>query len=106
LLKVGKIAVFATAAVALVTFVVMSLWNALMPGIFALRPIRFWQALGLLILSKLLFGGFRPGRGPSPRWRIRMLERWEQMTPEERAKFKQGLRHGCGGAQSESAVRA
>ena|SRR5579872_6906418 len=95
LLRALKIALFGTLAVAAVSFLVMGLWNVLMPSIFAVRAITFWQALGLLVLSKLLFGGFRPNPGGGPRWRRRMMERWEQMTPEEREKFKQGMRHGC-----------
>ena len=85
---------------ALFGFLFMSLWNWLMPALFGLRLITFWQALGLLILSKILFGGFR-GRG-GPRgpwrwgWRRRWMERWEQMTPEEREKFRQGFRAYCG----------
>ncbi len=102
-LRVLKIALFATVAVAVVSFVVMTLWNVLMPGIFAVRAISFWQAVGLLVLSKLLFGSFRPYRGGGPRWRRRMLERWEQMTPEEREKFKQGMRRGCGPPKRRSA---
>ncbi len=90
-----KIALFGAIAVTVASFVVMSLWNILMPGIFGVRTISFWQALGLLVLSKILFGGFRP-YGGGPRWRRRMIERWEQMTPEEREKFKQGMRRGCG----------
>lgn len=96
LLRVIKFGLFGIIAVTVVSFVVMSLWNALMPGIFAVRTISFWQALGLLLLSKLLFGGFRPYPGKGARWRGRMLERWEQMTPEEREKFKKGMRRGCG----------
>jgi len=99
-LRVLKIALFATVAVAAAGFVVMSLWNILMPGIFALPSISFWQALGLLVLSKILFGGFRPHSGGGPRWRRRMMERWEGMTPEEREKFKQGMRRGCGPRQN------
>jgi hypothetical protein len=99
-LRVLKIAVFGTLAVAAAGFVVMSLWNVVMPGIFAVRSISFWQALGLLILSKILFGGFRPHTGGGPRWRRRMMERWEGMTPEEREKFKQGMRRGCGPRQN------
>jgi hypothetical protein len=38
--------------------VVQWLWNWLMPDIFGLHPISYWQAFGLLFLSKLLFGGF------------------------------------------------
>ena len=94
-LKVLKIALFGALAITIVNFVVMSLWNVLMPAIFALHAITFWQSLGLLLLSKILFGGFRPPGGGT-RWRRRMFERWEQMTPEEREKFKQGLRRGCG----------
>ncbi len=97
LLRALKIALFAAVAVSVVSFVVMSLWNVLMPGIFAVRAISFWQALGLLVLSKLLFGSFRPPTGGGGlRWRRRMMERWEQMTPEEREKFKQGMRGVCG----------
>ena len=56
--------------VAVAGFVVMSLWNGLMPAIFGLPPIGFWQAMGLLILSKILFGGFRGGRpGRHMPWR-------------------------------------
>lgn len=94
--RVLKFALFAAAAVAAVSFVVMTLWNALMPEVFGLRLINFWQALGLLVLGKILFGGFRPYAGGRGRWQRRMMERWEQMTPEERERFKQGVRRGCG----------
>ncbi|MCK7427937.1 hypothetical protein [Enterobacter chengduensis] len=42
---------------------VMSLWNALLPAILGVKAIGFWQALGILVLSRILFGGlgFRPG---------------------------------------------
>lgn len=103
-LRALKMALFATVALAAFSFVVMSLWNVLMPNIFAVRPIGFWQAVGLLILSKLLFGGFRT-YGGGPRFRRRIMERWEQMTPEEREKFKQGMRRGCGRANMGPAER-
>ena len=45
-----KIAVFAMIAVGVLSFVVMSLWNALIPVVFGLKAISFWQALGLLVL--------------------------------------------------------
>jgi hypothetical protein len=78
------------------TFVVMSLWNWLMPALFGWHLISLWQALGLLILSKILFGGFRGGPRRHWRWRRRMMERWEQMTPEEREKFRNSMRGACG----------
>ncbi|MGH9550491.1 MAG: hypothetical protein ACRD3W_14010 [Terriglobales bacterium] len=102
-LRVLKIALFAILAAGVAGFVVMSLWNVIMPAIFGIRSIGFWQALGLLILSKILFGGFRPHTGGGPRWRRRMMERWEGMTPEEREKFKQGMRRGCGSRQNTEA---
>ena len=92
----------ALAFVALLSFVVMSLWNWLTPAIFGWKVIGYWQALGLLVLSRILLGGFRAGHGPGGHWRHRMMERWEQMTPEEREKFRQGFRGRCGPSESTS----
>jgi len=69
--------------------VVQLLWNWLLPPLFDWRPITFWQALGLLALSRILFGGFGM-RGYGPRSRLR--GRWEHMTPEERERFRDGMR--------------
>jgi hypothetical protein len=91
-----KFVLFAAAALVVFGFVVMSLWNWLMPSLFGWRLINFWQALGLLLLSRILFGGFRGRPGAHMYWRRRMMERWEQMTPEEREKFREGMRRGCG----------
>jgi hypothetical protein len=66
-----------------------------MPAVFGWRLITFWQALGLLVLSKILFGRFS-GPGRRMRWRHRMAERWNQMTPEEREKFREGMKGRCG----------
>lgn len=92
-----KIATVGMVAVAVFGFIVMSLWNWLAPVVFGLRTITFWQALGILILSKLLFGGFRGRPGYGGHWRRRMRDRWHQMTPEEREKFRQGMAERCGG---------
>ncbi|HSM88071.1 MAG TPA: hypothetical protein VLT16_18090 [Candidatus Limnocylindrales bacterium] len=76
--------------------IVRLLWNWLLPSLFGWRQITFWQAVGLLALCRILFGGLGMGRSHrSPRG-PRMLERWAQMTPEEREKFRQGLRGRCG----------
>jgi Ca2+/H+ antiporter, TMEM165/GDT1 family len=91
-----KFAVFAVLFAAIFGWVVMSLWNWLMPTLFGWHVITYWQALGLLILSKILFGGFRGRPGHHMQWRRRMMERWEQMSPEEREKFRQSMRAGCG----------
>jgi Ca2+/H+ antiporter, TMEM165/GDT1 family len=92
-LKIGLIAVVAAA---IFGFMVMSLWNWLAPAVFGLHTISFWQALGILILSKLLFGGFRGRPGYGGHWRRRMNDRWQQMTPEEREQFRQGMFGRCG----------
>lgn len=95
ILRGMKFALMGALFLAIFTFVVMSLWNWLMPALFGWHLITFWQALGLLVLSKILFGGFRGGPHRHWHWRRRLMERWEQMTPEEREKFVQGMR-GCG----------
>jgi positive regulator of sigma E activity len=77
-------------------FVVMWLWNWLMPALFGWHVIGFWQAIGILVLSKILFGGFHGRHGRRTHWRHRMMERWEKMTPEEREKFRQSMRGRCG----------
>ncbi|HEX9109921.1 MAG TPA: hypothetical protein VF845_00465 [Terriglobales bacterium] len=73
--------------------VVMLLWNWLLPTLFGWRQITFWQGLGLLVLCRMLFGGFGMSGGGGHRSRIRerMAERWEKMTPEEREKCRQGF---------------
>jgi hypothetical protein len=91
-----KFVLFAILLVTVFSFVVMSLWNWLMPALFGWHLIGFWQAAGILLLSKILFGGFRGHAGRHMYWRRRMMERWEQMSPEEREKFRQGMRGRCG----------
>jgi hypothetical protein len=80
----GK-AAFVIGAAALLGFVVMVLWNAVVPGLFdGARMINYPHGLGLLVLSRVLFGGFR-GRGGiygHDQW-----NRTEAMTPLERARF-------------------
>jgi hypothetical protein len=72
--------------------VVRLLWNWLLPAIFGLPEITFWQAIGVLALSRILFGGFGMHSG-GPR---RLRNRWEHMTPEERERFRQGMRDRWG----------
>jgi hypothetical protein len=86
--------------------VVMHLWNWLLPTLFGWREVTFWQALGLLVLCRILFGGFGGGGGGGYRRsyaRRRMAERWERMTPEERERFRQGFGGRCGAAGASDA---
>ena len=84
-------------------FIIMALWNNILAVIFPIALINFWQALGLFLLSKLLFGGF-PGK---PAWAGRrhnrremeeMRNKWFNLSPEERKNFRQDMRGGfrCG----------
>jgi hypothetical protein len=89
----------ASIAFVLFGYVVEHLWNWLMPAVFGLKTITWLQALGLMILGKILFGGFhRHSRcGRRRGWGRQMRDRWETMTPEERAKFRAGMRgRWCG----------
>ena len=105
--RVLKFAVLALAFLAVFSFIVMRLWNWLMPALFGWHVITYWQALGVLILSKILFGGFRGRPGPPIYWRRRMMERWAHMTPEEREKLRQSMRNRCGwSAESATPTQA
>lgn len=94
LFKVVKILMIAVVALFVFGFVTMGLWNALIPAIFGLKTITFWQALGLLLLGKILFGGFHRHGGGRPGWRRHMEARFANMTPEEREQFRSGMRNG------------
>ena len=86
---------FAVAAfLSLISFVVMQLWNNLLPAILHAGVITFWQAMGIFILCKILFGFGKGGRagwgggGSAPWMRKRMEDRFKNMSPEEKEKFK------------------
>ena len=97
-------AVVAAAFVLLMGGVVMLLWNAILPRVLGVNPLTFWEAVGLLVLSKILFGGFggmrkwdksrrhgRPGRSRRAGWR----EKWMNMSDEERQEFKAKWKERC-----------
>lgn len=83
------------AGIAAFGYLTMALWNYLMPTIFNLPVITFWQAIGLLILSRIFFGcGPRPSSGNHP-WSRHFREKLSRMTPEEREAFYQKWNSGC-----------
>jgi hypothetical protein len=87
--------VIVLAAIAVFSAVVMVLWNALMPDIFGLPALNYWQSLGILVLSRILFGGMGGvfqglNRGPlrgDPRRENPLREKWMNMSEEERKAF-------------------
>ena len=87
------------AAVALLSGAVMFLWNAILPAVLGVKAITFYQALGILILSKILFGGFGKGRGwhRGGAWKNKWRDKWQNMTPEDREKFRAEWTQRCGG---------
>jgi hypothetical protein len=87
-----KILVLVLAGLAVLSWVVMALWNWLMPALFSgAHEIGYLQAIGVLVLSKILFGRFGPRGGGHGRCGHRRLDK---MTPEEREKFQKGIAAG------------
>lgn len=80
-------------------FVVMSLWNAILPELTGVKAISFWQAVGLFALCKILFGNFRgPGGGARGKMGFGPGSAWEKMrnaTPEEREAIREEWRRRC-----------
>jgi hypothetical protein len=81
------------------SYAVFWLWNNVLVAVVPAKPVTFWQAVGLLILSRILFGGFKfgPGNGRfrggegSPPWQ----SKWRKMSDEDRLKFKSEWRKRC-----------
>ena len=101
----GKKFIFFLPVVALIAavlgYVVMYLWNCILPEVTHAGRINFWQALGLLVLCRILFGNFNKGNGgPGNHFREKawgLRSKWDSMNEEERAKFKEEYKRRCGG---------
>ena len=82
------------AALAVFTFFFHWLWNSIIPDVFGLHVINYWQSLGILVISKILFGGFgfknnrRPFGGKRPPFS-------ENFSPEERIKLREEWKNRC-----------
>ena len=92
-MRAVKITLKIILAIAVFTLILMLLWNWLVPSLFGGPVITYVQSLGLLILAKILFGGFGKSFGDHRRSRSHYYwkkfgEKLENMTPEEREKFK------------------
>ena len=64
-----RMVAFGALALALFGYVVMALWNAVLPAAAGLHAINFLQAVGLLVLSRILFGGMRGWGRRGGHWR-------------------------------------
>ena len=90
-----KFGVLAVVGIGALTWVVMQLWNCLLPDLFpGVSPIGYWQALGVLVLSRILFGGMRGGFHHGCKHHGHKHQaHWESLTEEERQQLK-GRFHG------------
>lgn len=83
-------------------YIVMYLWNWILPNIAHVGQLNFWQALGLLVLCRLLFGNFNKGGGGFREKAFKMRSKWESMNEEERAKFKAEYKNRCSSWRSKN----
>lgn len=104
ILRVLKGLNFLVIGLAFFGWITMFLWNALLPHIFGLTIITFWQAIGLIILGRLIFGGFghfgwgwerRHGWHHKGHLHNHLRQKWASMTPEEREKWKEKVKNRC-----------
>lgn len=87
--------IFAPILIALYTWVVMLLWNEIMPDLIGAAKLDFWHAMGLILLAKLIFGfGGRSCRNKSHKkdWKHKLKHKMSTMSPEERAEFKSKMK--------------
>lgn len=101
LLRGLRFLLFAGLFVTAVLFLTRYLWNELVPLLFHGPAITLGQTFGLLLLSRLLFGGWggRSGGWAQKRraWQQRMAGRMEHLSPEAREKFRQQMQRRCSG---------
>lgn len=82
--------------------IVMYLWNWILPDAIGAKEITFWKAIGLFVLTRILFGGFKSkGSERGRRKRRAWKEKWKNMTDEERTEFKQNWKSKWGGMSDE-----
>ena len=81
--------------IGLLVWVVMLLWNAILAEVIGVSEITYWQALGIFVLSKILFGGFKGPRPNRGNFKSKMNERFMDMTDEQKASFKSEWKSRC-----------
>ena len=108
IVKATKMLALMIAGSLAIGFLVMLLWNALIPELFKGPTLTFWQSVGLLVLSHILLRGWghRGAGWRRDRWKHRFDEKLATMTPEEREKFREEWRRRCGWMSQESDVKA
>jgi len=72
-------------ALILFGWIIMLLWNGILVPVTGIGVVTLWQGLGLVVLSRILVGGFG-GRGSRRSWQGK--NKWMNMSPEEKEQFK------------------
>jgi len=94
--------VFASAILFAVSAAVMLLWNAIIPDISPLNPISYWQAMGLLVLCRILFGSLRFANARHhPRAIHGIREKFMNLNPEEQKAFREEWKTRCHSRKSD-----
>lgn len=114
--KIAGFIVLGIAGVLLVTYLFMVLWNMLIPEIFNGPTLTYFQAIGLMVLAKMLFGFGGNGWGSKQHWGAKFEHNqdkrsaWKEkieakmasMSDEEKEKFKNSMKGWCYGKKTES----
>jgi hypothetical protein len=80
----------------LFVFGTMHLWNYLAVDLFHAPVITFWQTAGLMLLGRLIAGGFRGSGGWGRKRGYGMRNRWKNMTEEERTAMRDKWKNNGG----------
>ena len=95
-LKILFFILVALTMLSVVGLIVMWLWNTILVDVIGVKPLNFWKAVGLLVLARILFGGFRSRNWKSRhRRRKKWKEKWMNMNDEERKEFKAKWKEHC-----------
>ena len=90
--RIAKYVLIGFAFVVVIGLVVMALWNWMVPNLLGGAEITFLQAIGVLILSRILFGSIGSGRKQNSKpWRKKFAKKVAAMSPEEREQFRKEL---------------
>jgi hypothetical protein len=92
----GKFLFMGIAFLALFTYVVMLLWNWLVPELFNGPVVSYWQTLGILVLSKILFAGLGNGRKDRMTWKKDHSWRHDPFRSHWKKRFEEKMNERCG----------
>jgi len=109
ILIIAKIIIGVPLVIFALGFITMSLWNWLVPALFNGPFINLWQTFGIVLLSKILFGGFKGkgggcccGNNHRHGWKEHMKAKWDNLSTEERTNLRNKFFNKCYSRHSDS----